>query len=140
MEAKTCPRCGEEVPSAGRGRPRVWCSNQCRRLASEERRAVRSTGAVVEIHEEIRERIVERSRPISPDGAIDRVLSDREATLKLLRVLAHRMRADPPTTQVDRWLHQAFKPILHDLWQAYHEAADNSPPAMPEVMPAPYSP
>ncbi|MDE1674691.1 hypothetical protein [Nocardia gipuzkoensis] len=141
MEAKPCPRCGETFqPVSGRGRPRVWCSTECRRLAFEERRAARTAGRAVEIREEIRERVVERSRPLTPDGAVDRVLSDPVATHKLLRVLAHRMRADPPTSQVDRWQHQAFKPLIYDLWQAYHEAGEGRAAAMPEVLPAPYTP
>ncbi len=37
---RTCPRCGAPVePRSGRGRPRVWCSDDCRKRASEERRA-----------------------------------------------------------------------------------------------------
>ena len=35
----TCPRCGAGVPASGKGRPRTWCSQACRRAAYEERRA-----------------------------------------------------------------------------------------------------
>ena len=45
---RPCPRCGttihEVVPRAA-GRPRRWCSAQCRRAASEERRAA-AAGAI----------------------------------------------------------------------------------------------
>ena len=100
MATQTCPRCGRDLlPTVGRGRPRLWCSDECRRLSSEERRAARRTGRPVEIREEIRERVVERSRPLSPDGAVERVLSRSSSTEKLLRVLTHRMRQEPPVTR-----------------------------------------
>ncbi|MFR9753990.1 hypothetical protein ACL02S_23525 [Nocardia sp. 004] len=141
MENTSCPRCGKTFQrTGGRGRPKVWCSTDCRWLAFAERRAARRGGKPVEIHEEIRERVVERSRPISPDGAVDRVLSDPGAIQKLLRVLAHRMRADPPLTEISRWTFQRFKPLLYDLWQAYHQALDGTSAAMPEVLPADYTP
>lgn len=41
-----CPWCGGQVPAhSGAGRPRVWCSDQCRRDAHNARKAARS-GAV----------------------------------------------------------------------------------------------
>ncbi|MEU2258524.1 hypothetical protein ABZ540_35765 [Nocardia xishanensis] len=142
MKTKTCPRCGETFhPLPGRGRPQLWCSTECRRRAFEERRAAKRTGAPIEIREEIRERTIERSRPLSPDGAVERVLSDTMATEKLLRVLAHRMRTDPPMTDVQRWTHSRFTPLVLDLYRAHAEAKGQSAPAPPpEVLPAPYTP
>ena len=122
MEAKTCPRCGTNVVVApGRGRPRRWCSDECRRLASEERRAARRTDRPVEIREEVRERVVERSRPLSPDAAVDRVLSNDDATEKLLRVLAYRMRHDPPITPHQQWMHSQLGNVVADLLAAHGE-------------------
>ncbi|GAB4590383.1 hypothetical protein [Nocardia sp. IFM 10818] len=138
MEAKQCPRCGKSVESTTgrRGRPRVWCSAQCRRLNSEELRAARAGGRAIEVHEEIRERKVERSRPLTPDGAVERVLSDRTATEKLLRVLAHRMRKDPPHNTRQAWEEEPMKWAIRDLWQAYHGAGGSLPDvAMPELEP-----
>ena len=133
--ASVCPRCGTEIPSPeGRGRPRLWCSIECRRLAFEARRAAREDGRVVEIREEIRERIVERSRPLSPDGAVDRVLEDQEATMRLLRVLAYRWRHDPPQSAAQQWQHQRYKPLIADLWQAFHDAPEHEPVAMPSIL------
>ncbi|MFE2962013.1 hypothetical protein [Nocardia tengchongensis] len=137
MDAKQCQRCGKTVEdSTGRrGRPRVWCSPECRRLASEERRAAHSAGRVVEVHEEIRERVVDRSRPLSPDGAVERVLSDRAATEKLLRVLASRLRKDPPHNP-HQWQEDQMKWLIRDLWQAYHGVDGSVPPVeMPETQP-----
>src|SRR5699024_2700727 len=37
----TCPRCGESVMWAGRGRRRRWCSTACRQRAKEARRVAR---------------------------------------------------------------------------------------------------
>jgi hypothetical protein len=139
--ATVCPRCGTEIPSPeGRGRPRLWCSTECRRLAFEARRAARETGQVVEIREEIRERVVERSRPLSPDGAVDRVLENQEATMRLLRVLAYRWRHDPPQSAAEQWQHQRYKPLIADLWQAFHDAPEHEPAAMPAVIPADWTP
>lgn len=133
--ATICPRCGTEIPPPeGRGRPRLWCSTECRRLAFEARRAARDNGRAVEIQEEIRERIVERSRPLSPDGAVDRVLEDQEATMRLLRVLAYRWRHDPPQSTVEQWLHQRYRPLLAEAWQAFHDAPEHVPAAMPAVI------
>lgn len=124
METTPCPRCGRDVlPTPGRGRPRLWCSDECRRLSSEERRAARRGGQPVEIREEIRERVVERSRPLSADGAIERVLESQAATEKLLRVLAYRMRHDPPISEHDRWMHSQLKPFVLEL-AAAHRAVD----------------
>ena len=38
MTPNFCPRCGREIASKpGRGRPRIWCSDECRRRARDER-------------------------------------------------------------------------------------------------------
>ncbi|MFE3060365.1 hypothetical protein [Nocardia sp. NPDC059239] len=117
-----------------RGRPPVWCSPECRRLASEERRAARAGGRAVEVHEQVREKVIVRTRSISPDSAVDKVLSDSAATEKLLRVLAHRRRHDPPQTTNEKWTDQRMRPFLYELWQAYHDAAPEAPVAMPETV------
>jgi len=92
-------------------------------LSSEERRAARRGGQPIEIREEIRERVVERSRPLSTDGAIERVLASPAATEKMLRVPAHRMRNDPPRSKHDRWMHTRLKPFVLEL-AAAHRAVD----------------
>lgn len=45
----SCPRCGAEVPVAGTGRPRKWCSQRCRRAAYEERRAAAAGAMAIEL-------------------------------------------------------------------------------------------
>lgn len=137
MATQTCPRCGREVlPTSGRGRPRLWCSDECRRLSSEERRAARRTDRPVEIREEIRERVIERSRPLSPDGAVERVLSRSSSTEKLLRLLAHRMRQDPPITRAQQWEHQRLGELAAELLAAYR-ASDPGPITPGRVPPVP---
>ena len=37
-----CPWCKNAIPVSGRGRPRVWCSDQCRRDAHTARKAARA--------------------------------------------------------------------------------------------------
>lgn len=41
-EPKTCQRCGARLPEQSKGRPRRWCSAQCRQAAYEERRGLES--------------------------------------------------------------------------------------------------
>ena len=118
----------------------MWCSTECRRLAFEARRAARETGQVVEIREEIRERIVERSRPLSADGAVDRVLENQEATMRLLRVLAYRWRHDPPRTSSERWQHRRYQPLVAELGLAYGDALDTEPPTQPDAAPTDRTP
>ncbi|MEV6562960.1 hypothetical protein AB0M22_45085 [Nocardia sp. NPDC051756] len=131
MDVKRCPRCGDLIePAQGRGRPRRWCSPECRRRAFEENRAAASNGRVVEIHEEVR--VVERSRPLSPDGAVERVLGDAIAIQKLLRVLAHRMYRDPGIADVGA---NVVRPLLHDLWLANHGVRADDPVPAPELPP-----
>lgn len=75
---------------------------------------------------------MERSRPISSIGAVDRVLATQPAVEKLLRVLAYRMRHDPPVTDVQRWLQSRLKPLIYDLWMAYGESQGHPAPPPPE--------
>lgn len=39
---RLCERCGKRTPPQKRGRPRRWCSQQCRQLAYEERHGLES--------------------------------------------------------------------------------------------------
>lgn len=82
----TCPRCGIEVPrsASGRGRPRVWCSQRCRRAAYEERRAA-ANGAIAS------EVVVRRTEP-SWDETVARVLASPVACRKVVRELSRRLR------------------------------------------------
>jgi endogenous inhibitor of DNA gyrase (YacG/DUF329 family) len=84
--ANTCPRCGDEVArnASGRGRPRVWCSQRCRRAAYEERRAA-ANGAISS------EVVVRRTEP-SWDETIARVLASPVASRKVVRELSRRLR------------------------------------------------
>ena len=41
-EARTCQRCGDPLPPQKAGRPRRWCSQQCRQSAYEERHGLES--------------------------------------------------------------------------------------------------
>ena len=122
----------------GRGRPPIWCSDICRRLASEERRAAQRAEQPVEIREVVRERVVTRTRPISPDTAVDRVLADSAATEKLLRVLAYRMRHEPPHDSRTRDRHARLKPLIVDLTTAHSEVDDEpTRPTQPVAGPKP---
>lgn len=46
----TCPRCGTVLPPySGRGRHRVWCSDECRRRARDERAVAQGTAVPVRV-------------------------------------------------------------------------------------------
>ena len=42
VKPRTCERCGKRMPPQKRGRPRKWCSQQCRQLAYEQRNGLPS--------------------------------------------------------------------------------------------------
>ncbi len=80
---KNCPRCGQPfaVPTHPRpGRPRRWCSQACRRLASEERRAAETGGNAITYVKE----------PISLDAHVRAVLDSPGACKRVLRTIADR--------------------------------------------------
>lgn len=83
--AQLCPRCASPIlPNAsGRGRPRVWCSQQCRRAAYEERRAA-AAGAIA------KEIVVRRVEP-SWTETIERVLQSPKACRHVLQALQERL-------------------------------------------------
>ncbi|MCA2338925.1 hypothetical protein JF776_26215, partial [Mycobacterium avium] len=100
MPTKRCPRCSAEMPGSAwppkPRRPSIWCSQQCRRAAYEERRAAKN-GAVsvrVEVVEKPIERIVERIRieerevHSSPAEAAQIVLKSPRACRTVLESLA----------------------------------------------------
>lgn len=64
MESKICPWCtGPVAPKPGRGRPPVYCSDQCRRYAYEHRRAAqRESQPVRIIVEKTPPQVIERTR------------------------------------------------------------------------------
>lgn len=107
--APRCPRCSSPIPPNpnGRGRPRVWCSQVCRRAAYEERRAAAS-GAIA------KEVVVKQVEP-PWEETIERVLRSPKACQQVLRSLRQRLAADElsisPWNEVSSEL---FK--LNDEW------------------------
>lgn len=101
---QSCPRCGATIPPklGGAGRPRVWCSQACRRAAYEERRAARSGAIAVELRDRPAEppRVVEietvryQTREVHHEptvaDALVVVLNDAAASTQLLKGLAMR--------------------------------------------------
>lgn len=93
-----CPRCSAELPAAvGKGRPRLWCSQACRRVAYEERRAARSGAIGLRIERvekpvwrvEHRDHIIEQpAPPPSPAEAAAIVLASPRACRAVLEGLA----------------------------------------------------
>lgn len=80
---ETCPRCGTSFyePHPRRpGRPRRWCSQACRRAASEERRAA-ANGAIAVEHVPV---------AVSLDEHVRAVLDSPAACRRVLRDLRER--------------------------------------------------
>jgi len=102
LNQPVCPRCRAELPAAvGRGRPRLWCSQACRRAAYEERRAARSGAIGLRIERvverlekpvwcvEYRDRIIEQpAQPPDPADAAAIVLASPRACRTVLEGLA----------------------------------------------------
>lgn len=90
----TCPRCGHAVSQTGRGRPRVWCSQTCRRTAYEERRAVAAGAIGVEV---VRQTIVGEH---ALSTCVDRTIASPVGCRRVLGALTELMikgglRSDP---------------------------------------------
>ena len=80
---KPCPRCGRafQVPDRPKaGRPRRWCSSDCRRRASEERRAAEAGRTAITFIKET----------ASLDEHVRAVLESPSACRRILRELADR--------------------------------------------------
>ena len=126
MDTQPCPRCGTPVTQTGTGRPRKWCSDDCRRRGQEQ---------AIPVREIVRERTVVRTERISIERQIARLLDDPDATELLLRTIAHRWRH---RTDESPETHRRFAPLVLDLWQTFHApvdpaAARKPPPKMPTL-------
>ncbi len=114
VDSQLCPRCGAATASKARGRPRRWCSDRCRKLASEEHRAARR--GVIGL--EIRDRLIERRdsevvyRAPSISSSIAPLLADVAASKKVLNTLARRVKRD----QLDRATIKLLWPHIHELY------------------------
>jgi uncharacterized Zn finger protein (UPF0148 family) len=123
MEMHPCPRCGTPVIANRTGRPRVWCTDDCRRRGHETN---------IPVAEIVRERTVVRPERVSTERQIARLLDDPDATELLLRTLAHRWRHRSPHD--DPAAHQRLAPLVLDLWQGFHAPTDPNaapPPKLP---------
>lgn len=86
-----CPWCRTPVPAhAGRGRPRIWCSDQCRRDAHGARKAARAGAVGIRVVRQTRtvEKTVkvpvhEHRNPYAPTTAVGD-LDDHELVLRVL--------------------------------------------------------
>jgi hypothetical protein len=115
--APRCPRCSSPLPPnpSGRGRPRVWCSQACRRAAYEERRAA-SNGAIAT------QVVVQRVEP-TWDETMTRVLDSPVACRQLLTHLRHRLEAGQ--LQQAQW--DSVRAALLSLAAAHGSARSSHP-------------
>jgi endogenous inhibitor of DNA gyrase (YacG/DUF329 family) len=93
MDPNTCPRCGNPVTVKPRGRPARWCSDQCRKLASEERRAAERGAIGLQIREHTR--VVEKPVPerMSASAAAARAAEDIDTALSVLAAVQRKLDA-----------------------------------------------
>lgn len=75
----TCLRCGRSFQRKRTGRPPIWCSAFCRRLAYEERRAAERGAVGWKI-------VTERIEP-SLNGCVERVIASPTATKRVLQAV-----------------------------------------------------
>lgn len=103
-DSQTCPRCGVRITSSanGRGRPRVWCSQRCRRAAYEERRAA-AAGAIA------KEVVVRHVEP-PWDETIERVLKSPKACRRVLQALTEKLTAGELS-------YSPWDSVAADLWR-----------------------
>ncbi|WP_137726518.1 hypothetical protein [Prescottella subtropica] len=87
-----CPWCQQPVPAhVGRGRPRVWCSDQCRRDAHSARKAARTGAVGIQVIRQTR--TIEKPVPMpvveyrdpSPTATPARYLDDHDIAMHVLR-------------------------------------------------------
>lgn len=92
----TCPRCGGNVEIKPRGRSAVWCSQDCRRAAYEERRAAARGAIALEIIDRVEVEVHEHPLGTCVDRAIASPAGCRRVLHELAR-LAHagELQSDP---------------------------------------------
>lgn len=78
-----CLRCGTLLWRKTTGRPKVWCTPACRRLAYDERRAA-GNGAIAI-------RVIERVEQISINECVDRVIASPVACANVMSAVARRI-------------------------------------------------
>jgi hypothetical protein len=126
MVVERCPRCDGPLyeidePRGGRGRPRRWCSVECRKLAEKERRAAeRGTMRLGMTLPVPTEKAI--NLPRSSERAGDRMSGHSLTTEQLLRTLTLRMRA-APVDPVGRGDASRVVPLLADLLDVCRRAS-----------------
>jgi hypothetical protein len=92
-----CLRCNNPLPVSRGGRPRVWCSQRCRRAAYEERRAAASGAIAVRVVE------VESEAPQHTlDDCVAAVVASSTACRRVIDALAVAARRGELTSD-PRW-------------------------------------
>lgn len=107
-----CPRCGAPLPEQLTGRPRIWCSQRCRRAAYEERRAAANGAIAVRVVN-----VVQTVGPHDLDQCVRAVAGSPTACRRLLDALAEEARAGRLSSD-PRW-----EPALRALTRLRDELA-----------------
>lgn len=79
-DTDACLRCGVRLCRKPTGRPKVWCSPACRRLAYDERRAAENGAIAI--------RVIERVEQVSIDECLQRVIASPVACGKVIDTVA----------------------------------------------------
>jgi hypothetical protein len=128
----TCPWCQTPVPAQpGRGRPRVWCSDQCRRDAHNARKAARAGAVGMQVIRQTR--IIEKPVPVpaveyrdppptaTPARHLDdhdvasHVLRNPDLLAKILDMFSAGLRSLPPSRELTAPLHESVLRIAPRL-------------------------
>ena len=93
-----CPHCGASLPvppaAPRRGRPRVWCSDTCRRQAAAVRAAATRTGTAIRVVVVPRAGTAPPNRALTAPQIAELLLADPTACITLLNALAARAQSD----------------------------------------------
>ena len=140
-----CPWCAKPVPQhSGAGRPRVWCSDQCRRDAYNARKAARSGAVGVKVVRQTRtvEKKVEVRVPdwrMSPAAAAEipplddhdmvlRVLSDPKLVAKVFDSFSASLSHRRPGQQFVEPLHASMLQLVDRLEDYRRDVAPEPEP------------
>lgn len=83
LPTNSCPHCGTVLRQTGRGRPRIWCSDRCRRLAHAHATSASEHGHPVRVMRPV-------LTPTDLDAAVNLVLASPPASRRVLKTLRRR--------------------------------------------------
>lgn len=119
---RECESCGTWIAYRGRGRRPRYCRSACRQRAWSVRRAAEQLGTLdgagPQVVTEVRERVVERPKPVT----VLRDPSTPREWVTVLDALAEQLRTPTSATAAQHWQHRRVEAALTAAWQALDAA------------------